>query len=252
MNVINTYLYTQNLVAVTTDERVGNTLTMYFTPNVKIYRGVDQTVRIQFKNRDNKATSILGKTAVLTLTDKDQGTTLLRKTIENVDAAKGAGRVRFLESDLLNLDAKYYTYAIKITDGEGIENPAYADDNYGANGTLELNEGVFPLFSASVTENFDGGDTGDAIYNDPYINRNDAAHTAQVYFSSAFTGSLDIQVSLSPQTQALNNDDFTVLKTITYTAQSDSDVVHWNGVYSAVRFVRSTTSGTLSQVLYRP
>ena len=108
------------------------------------------------------------------------------------------------------------------------------------------------MFSASVTENYDGGDTGDAIYNDPYINRNDAAHTAQVYFSSAFTGSLDIQVSLSPQTQALNNDDFTVLKTITYTAQEDSDVVHWNGVYSAVRFVRSTTSGTLSQVLYRP
>src|SRR6056300_1154302 len=104
MNVINTYLYTQNLVAVTTDERVGNTLTMYFTPNVKIYRGVDQTVRIQFKNRDNKATSILGKTAVLTLTDKDAGTTLLRKTIDSVDAAKGVGRVRFLESDLLNLD----------------------------------------------------------------------------------------------------------------------------------------------------
>jgi hypothetical protein len=252
MNVINTYLYTQNLVAVTTDERVGNTLTMYFTPNVKIYRGVDQTVRIQFKNRDNKAVSTLGKTAKFTLVDKDLGITLLEKTIESIDAAKGTGRVRFLESDLVNLDAKYYTYAIRITDGEGVTNPAYADDNYGADGVLELDEGVYPLFTASITEDFDGGDTGDAIYLRPHINRNDAVHTAQVYFSSAFTGTLEVQVSLNPQTQALNQDDWTTLKTINYTAQEDNDVVNWNGVYSAVRFVRSTTSGTLNQILYRP
>ena len=252
MNVINTYLYTQNLVAVTTDERVGNTMTMYFTPNVKIYRGVDQTVRIQFKNRDNKAVSILGKTATLTLVDKEVGTTLLQKTVESVDGQKGVGRVRFLESDLLNLDAKYYNFGIRITDGEGETNPAYADDNYGADGVLELDEGVFPLFTASTTEDFDSGDTGDAIYLNPYINRNDATHTAQVYFTSAFTGTLKVQVSLSPQTQGLNADDWTTLKTITYTAQEDTDVITWNGVYSAVRFVRSTTSGTLSKVLYRP
>ena len=250
MNVINTYLYTQNLVAVTTDERVGNTLTMYYTPNVKVYRGVDQTVRIQFKNRDNKTVSLAQKTALFILTDADNGTTLLSKTIDPIDAAKGTGKVRFTDADTLNLDAKYYTYAIKVTDGEGVENPAYVDDNLDASGTIQVMDGVYPKFVSSVTENFDGGNTGDAIYIDPFINRNEALHTAFVKFSSAFTGTLNIQVSLSPQTQALNNDDFITLKTISYTSQTDNDSVSWNGVYSAVRFVRSGTE--LSEVLYRP
>ena len=77
-------------------------------------------------------------------------------------------------------------------------------------------------------------------------------HTAEVFFSSAFTGTLQVQASLNPTIQSLNDDDFVTISTETYTAQSDPVFVNFTGVYSAVRFKRSTTSGTLNKVLYRP
>ena len=155
------------------------------------------------------------------------------------------------EGDLLNLDAKFFTYSLKVTGPEGRTSPAYADDNYGANGTLEIAEGVYPAFKASTTEAFASGNTGSTISIDPYINRNTAQHTAQVYFSSAFTGTLTIQGSINPS-NSIQNADFTDISTTTYTAQTDNAFINFTGVYSAVRFVRATTTGTLSQVLYRP
>ncbi len=155
------------------------------------------------------------------------------------------------QGDLLNLDAKFYNYALKVTDGEDRTAPAYADDNYSANGVLEVADGVYPTFLASTTEAFASGDTGSTISIKPYVNRNTAQHTAQVYFSSAFTGTLEIQGSINPS-NSIQNADFTTIATETYTAQTDNAYVNFTGVYSAVRFKRTTTSGTLSQVLYRP
>jgi len=109
-----------------------------------------------------------------------------------------------------------------------------------------------PTFVASTEEAFGAGDTGSTIFLDPYVNRNVAQHTAQVYFSSAFTGTLTIEGSLSPQQSALNNNEFVTISTQSYTAQEDPVMVNWNGIYSAVRFKRSTTTGTLNKVLYRP
>jgi len=100
-------------------------------------------------------------------------------------------------------------------------------------------------------EDFASGDTGSTIAIAPYVNRNTAQHTAQVYFSSAFTGTLEIQGSINPS-NSIQNADFTTISTTNYTAQTDNAYINFTGVYSAVRFKRTTTSGTLSQVLYRP
>jgi len=182
--------------------------------------------------------------------DKEASTTLITRTITPVDAPSGVGKFTLTETDLLNLDEKFYTYSFKVVDGEGNTQIGYSDDTYGAGGVLELVEGVYPIFKASTSEEFGAGDAGSVIYNDPYINRNVAQHTAQVYFSSAFTGTLLIEGSLGPATQSLNNDDFTTIQTETYTAQTANAVANWNGVYSAIRFTRSGTE--LSKVLYRP
>ena len=63
---------------------------------------------------------------------------------------------------------------------------------------------------------------------------------------------LTIEGSLSPQQSALANNEFVTISTQSYAAQEDPVMVNWNGIYSAVRFKRSTTTGTLNKVLYRP
>ena len=251
MTVTTGYLYAQKHTAVITDTGVSNLMSMFYTPNVKVYRGIDNYIRIEFKNRDQKRVNMSGKTASIVVLDKENNVAYFERALTVIDEAKGIMEASVTQGDLLNLDSKFYNYALKVTDGEDRTAPAYADDNYGANGVLEVSDGVYPTFLESTTEAFAGGDTGSTISIKPYVNRNTAQHTAQVYFSSAFTGTLEIQGSINPS-NSIQNADFTTIATETYTAQSDNAYVNFTGVYSAVRFVRSTTSGTLSQVLYRP
>ena len=252
MTAITTYLYKQNHTVVTVDSGVTRTMSMFYTPNIKIYRGINNDLSFNFVNRDQKKTSLTDKTVTFIMIDKENSTTYLERTVTVTDAPNGRATLKILESDLYNLDGKYYTYAFKVLDGEGNTQICYSDDNYGANGTLEIAEGVYPTFKASTEEAFGSGDTGSTITLDPYINRNVAQHTAQVYFSSAFTGTLTIEGSLSPSQSALANNEFVTITTESFTAQENPVMVNWNGIYSAVRFKRSTTTGTLNKVLYRP
>ena len=252
MTTITSYLYKQNLQVVTTDTGVSNIMSMFYTPNIKVYRGVDNDIRVNFVNRDQKKTSIADKTATFIMIDKETNMTLIERPVTALNAAQGYAEFTLSETDLLNLDAKYYTYSFKVVNGEGRTQIGYSDDTYGAGGVLELVDGVYPTFKASTVESFGAGDIGSVIYLQPYINRNTALHSAQVYFSSAFTGTLVAQGSLKPSINGLQDDDFVTLETKTYTGQTDNDFFSWNGVYSAIRFVRTATTGTLSQVLYRP
>ncbi len=251
MTVITGYLYAQRHTAVITDTGVNNLMSMFYTPNIKVYRGIDNYIRIEFKNRDQKRVSMTDHTATIVILDKENGVAYMERALVAIDPRRGVWEATITESDILNLDSKFYSYGLKVTNSEGRTAPAYADDNYSANGVLEIDEGVYPPFTASTTEDFGSGDTGSTIAIAPYVNRNTAQHTAQIYFSSAFTGTLEIQGSINPS-NSIQNADFTTIATETYTAQSDNAYVNFTGVYSAVRFVRTTTSGTLSQVLYRP
>ena len=226
-------------------------MSMFYTPPIKVYRGLDNRVRIEFKNRDQKRVNMADKSASIVILDKENGVAYVERALTTIDDTRGIMEANITENDLLALDAKLYNYGIKVTDGEGRVNPAYADDNYGANGTLEIAEGVYPTFVESTTEGFTSGDTGSTITLKPYINRNTANHTAQIYFSSEFTGTLTIEGSINPS-NSIQNADFTTITTKTYTAQTANDYINFTGVYSAVRFKRSTTTGTLSQILYRP
>ena len=251
MTVITSYLYEQRRTAVITDTGVNNTMTMFYTPNLKVYRGLSNRIRIEFKNRDQKRVNMSKKTANIVVIDKENSTSYIERSLEMVDPIRGIMLANITEGDLLNLDAKLYSYAIKVTDEEDNILPAYSDDNLNANGVLEIVEGVYPTFNESSEETFSGSDTGSRITIKPYINRNTANHTAQVFFSEAFTGNLKVQGSINPA-NSLEDSDFTDITTQTHTNQTDNAFFNFTGVYNVVRFVRTTTSGTLNKVLYRP
>lgn len=249
---ITSYLYMQIIDAVTIDTGVQNTMTMFYTPNIRVYRGIDQKIRVQFMNRDQRRVNITGKTISFILIDPTTHSTLLERNLTQVPDPNfhNIGELHIGEYDLVDLDAKYYTYSFKVTDGEGNTYPAYSDDNYSAAGTMEVVDGVYPTFFASTLEDFTNGNTGSAIYITPDVNRNTGLHTAQVFFTSAFTGTLEIQASLSPVTQNINNNDFHTVETINYTNQTAPQLINFYGNYAAVRFVRSGTE--LDYILYRP
>ena len=249
MAVITGYLYNQRHTAVITDNGVSNLMSMFYTPNIKVYRGLDNSIRIEFKNRDQKRVSMTDKTASIIIMDDENSISYVERALVPIDPVRGIMEATITEGDLLNLDAKMYTYSLKVVNGEGRTAIGYADDNYGAAGIMEIVDGVYPTFNPSVIEDFAAGNTGSVITIKPYINRNTALHTAQLAFSSSFTGTLEIQGSINPS-NSIQNQDFTTISTQTYTAQTQNVYVNFTGVYSAVRFVRSGVA--LSQILYRP
>ena len=249
MSSITSYLYDQKIQVVVSDSNVGRIMSLFYSPNLKIYRGINNEVRVNFVNKDQQKVNLLGKTISLAIVDNDTNMLLLRKVVTPIDVAKGVSKFNITEGDLLNLDSGFYTYSFKVTDDEGNEHIGYADSNYSAGGKLELVHGVYPEFKDSIEEDFAAGDKGSTIYNSLQVNRNTAHHTAEVFFDTAFTGTLLIQASLNAAIQTLNDDDFVTVKTIDYTAQAAPDLVHWNGMYTAIRFIRSSVG--ISKILYR-
>jgi len=54
MTAITSYLYNQNHTVITVDPTVGTNMSMFYTPNIKVYRGIDNEIRVNFKNKDQQ------------------------------------------------------------------------------------------------------------------------------------------------------------------------------------------------------
>lgn len=251
MATLTTYLYRTRIEVVSAFEMQGNTMSMFYTPNLKVYSGIDNHIQILFKNRDQKKVNLSEKSAWFIMFDKDSGTVLLSKPITIENEEKGIGSLLLTEHDLGNLTERYYSYSFKIENGDGITQIGYSDDNYSADGVLQLVHGVYPEFADSIVERFLTGNVGSSI-NVPSIARNSPhLHSAQVFFDvGGFTGSLTIEGTLSPLVSNLNNDQYTVVKTIEYVDQVENELINWAGNFTAVRFIRSDTG--ISKILYRP
>jgi hypothetical protein len=76
---------------------------------------------------------------------------------------KGIARIIISGSDLINIPAGFYNYAVKLTDNNvspPYELIGYTDDNYGATGQLQVLRGVYPDIDSVATDDVDEYDLG--------------------------------------------------------------------------------------------
>jgi len=181
-----------------------------------------------------------------TLTILDDGSTV---------STKGDASCTITEGDLLELDAKFYNFAVREVKSDGSREVTYADTGYAAAGTVEILDGAYPEFTASTTVSaftLSGNTfTSSAIDGKPGINNNQALHTIAIYPNN-FSGTLKVEgtmVSTSPT----DNDYFTIT-TSTLSSASSVSSLNFTGVFQNVRFVADRTSGTtgrIDKILYR-
>lgn len=251
MQYIETYLYDQNLNLNLT----GSVLTanrdrdMYAHP-LKFYRGIDNHFKLRVRNNDQKRVVIHDKTFIFNILDPTTRTTWLTRVATVVDGARGVAELKLTAGDLQDLPSQFYHWSVKVIDGEGNERVGYIDDNWGAAGTLELIDGAYPDFVASSVAVFNNGNTSEPLAAAPNANNNTALHTAVFYFDQAYTGDVIVQATLDHVENTLGANWFD-LTTASYVAETGPAWLTFNGVYSAVRFVRVPTTGTVTQVLYR-
>ena len=265
MQTVSRYLL-NNVVIVYTSGYHGRNSTVY-DRRIKLYKGVSNPLSFTFKNEDQKAQDITAKTYEFNLIDSETKQSVVTRNLTILDdgstiSSKGTASITITEGDLLELDAKFYNYAIREVAADNSRTVTFADTAYNAAGTVEVLDGAYPdmidseeVVSFTVTTG-PLTRTSSAIDANPGINNNAALHTIAVYTKS-FSGSLRIQGTMAAIPD--NSDYFDIAATdqsYTINFSNSSSVTYYNftGVYQNVRFSWANDTGNTGQIdkiLYR-
>jgi hypothetical protein len=259
MQVITSYFY-PNLVEVQFDNDPLLTLRNHvvYTRTIKLYKGITNTVKIQFKNRDQKPVNVTGFVIKFSMFDENGAGTVIAKECTIVDAVKGIATVTLSEADLIPCRSEFYNYSVLLMYPDGTELAVYADDNYTVRGQIQLLAGHYPEFKPSI----DVGLTSLTIPGEPTTvytsatiidaigRRESSTHSAQ-YFFNQFYGQIEVQGTLDPTAPTGSTLTWSTIRTDTYFSQTFPDIVSWTGVYTAFRFIITNDSGEVTKVLIR-
>lgn len=278
MQFLPVYLY-QNIldVILDLDPTVQGVNNVMYQRDLKVQKGLKNSIRIQFKNSDQKRIPISStSTYVFTMFDAINQRLVVEKSLtildEGTTATRGLALLTLLESDTVDLDKSSYTYSIKKLESDNTYSPAYSNTYYGINGTLNLLNDVFPILQPSTeVSNFliSYNDTTDlyeyksrAIYANPEYQNNTALHTAAIYLTN-FRGTLYIMGTLNNDPDDLGY--YATLATRNYNNHNGIDYVNFNGVYTYIKFMyipaqgptdlnnrdNQSYRGTLDKILFR-
>lgn len=164
------------------------------------YIGVDNTIDLQFKNRDRKPYDITLKTVIWQMTDPITGEVLVRKTAPASDAAKGRARLVLLDHDTVGLQPGIYHVGVMMVSSDGTTAASYTDLNYDARAEIELCTGAYEQFRSSATTYQFSGPFDAPGYSEPLratgsVSNVSTLNTAAVYMTN-YTGSITWQICL--------------------------------------------------------
>ena len=245
--------------------------------DLKLQRGVKNSVRIQFKNSDQKRITIANSgTFLFNMFDIASKELVAQKPLEIVDdgattSTRGVAVLNLIEADTINLPKSSYNFSVTFIDpNDSTTNPAYSNTYYGIMGTAYLGNEAYPELKPSqevvsflkvfnddtLLWEYKSGDT----YSYPELCGGGANHTAAVYLRG-YRGQIQVHGTLANQP---NNSSYSVVHTESFSNYTGIACVNFEGVYSYVRFVfvpatepgHSTNDnpayyGAFDKVLYR-
>ena len=266
MQTVSRYLLSNLVIAYVSGYHGRNS--KVYNRRITLHKGVSTPVSFTFKNEDQKAQDVTSKTYEFNIIDSETKKSVLTRNLTILDdgstvSTKGTASVSITEGDLLELDAKFYNFAVREIKSDNSREVTYADTGYNAAGTLEILDGVYPdaVNSTSISSFTGGADplkyTSSSIDAKPGINNNKALHTIAVYTKN-FSGALRVQgtMSLTPDNADYFNITLDGEASPTITFSSSTAVANYNfyGVYQNVRFSWDNDSGNtgiVDKILYR-
>lgn len=221
MQLNSVYLY-PNKINVFTNVLADSTTERYrqvYNRNLKIYRSVDNKIDLQVRNSAQKATRINGTALVFNIVTRETKDLVLQKDCVIQSAVDGTASVVITRDELLALESGFYNYSLVQESRNTIDannytvvsrTPMYVDSQYGTIGTLEINGDVFGEIDDSLLVDkfalINPATTGQleaAYFTSSLIDAightqvPQSLHTFQIYFTNDYTGTINIQGSLS-------------------------------------------------------
>ena len=271
MQTVSRYLISNSVIAFVSGYHGRNS--KVYDRRITLHRGVSTPITFTFKNEDQKAQDVTGKTYEFNMIDTESKKSVLTRNLDILDdgstqASKGTASVTITEGDLLGLDAKFYNFSVREVKSDNSREVTYADTGYNASGSLEVIDGAFPeVVDSTRVSTFTSNDgplqfTSGAIDARPGINNNKALHTIAVYLNN-FAGSFKVQGTMASSPSDADFFDITLdgesSSTVDFTLP-ETKVSNFNftGVYHSVRFswdngssMDPDNTGKIDKILYR-
>lgn len=223
-----------------------------YTRNMKLYKGIDNSFQIKLLNGDQKLINAVGQTLSWVLLDGNTAELkcMLTKTVEGSDNSLVSFTIN--ESDLEPINGGMYMYSAYLTDGNGKKTILYGDSQYGASVPVQIISNSFPqVYPSIVLDAFTTTPSGkytSAVNARPELNgKNNALHTAAIY-STGYTGTVNIEVTLNNE----SNQGWAILDTVDI--YDNLQYINFTGVFTFVRFRTvddPSNTGTVDKILYR-
>lgn len=240
MQLIPRYLV-DNLITITGNEPgLSTEMRIVYTRQIKIYKGIDNTVQFRLLNSDHKPINI-ELYRIMFVAFNDTG----RKVIEreclpymptDSTAHRGKFQVVITKNDLHGLPKQYMRYNIYLVDDENNNHITYVDSHYDNNATLFVDDYAFPPASpagiATVFTQEEDYWCSEYLPANPAVNGNEALHTLAVY-TDGYEGSVTIQATLE---NTLSGPQWGDLLTMYFDGYETEPIAqNFNGVFCYLR-----------------
>lgn len=129
-----------NKITVTTD-RVGfNTeYRQVYQRQLKLYKGIDNTLQLEVRNSEQRKQSVVGQTAIVKFFDAEQKN-LFSVTAEAIPSQLGQMSVTIHSNTIADIDPQMLRMAAYLTDG-ATKSPIYVDGQFELFGNVQLMDG---------------------------------------------------------------------------------------------------------------
>lgn len=245
MQLVPRYLVNDRINVVSNDAGFTVEYRPVYSRQLKVYRGIDNTIQFRMLSADQKPVSI-ADTVMIVVFDENNNLLVERPCTVTDDgstvATRGMFHVTLSENDLVNVKQQYLYYNV-YQSTNGINTVTYAERNFESAGIIYLSSSAFPGPKASKTIStfFNAGDSwtaggpqGERISAEPGVNGNEALHTVAVY-TDQYVGNIEIQVTLENQITEFTN--WATVDTVAFDGtETEPTAVNFNGVVSFVRF----------------
>jgi hypothetical protein len=145
METINVYLYYPTVaVQLLGDLNVRTRNRQVYSPNIKIYRNIDNPVRLTVKNQDQKPVDLTGFDVKVDLVDFENKTVVATYTATKINVIKGICEVVIAAGDIIPLESRYHYLMVRRTVVGRDDRVAYVDDNYSVQLPVEIHDAYLP------------------------------------------------------------------------------------------------------------
>lgn len=221
---------------------------MYYSKPVKLHKGVDNPVKFQIRNNNQKDVDITDSEFTLSIVDSQTNREILSRALTIENATRGLLSTTITEEDLQDFSMVRYHYGIKMLNSSGVQYPIYVDDNYSASGVIEVHNDAYPGPVPAVQPTIGDYNAGTAYSSVVTVTAGNHGINTAAYYLNGFSGTITIQGSLEDSTDI---SDWIDITSSTYTTETSVAYTNFTGMFKVIRFKIELTAGSLSKILYK-